>query len=94
MKKSKTVEPQYVPVSEKLPNVKLDYSRVKHLGIKAAPPHTISIAEIKPTRHAESGERVMLPDGTIWEYKGISGYAADNRGRIDGWEDVTLFLLA
>jgi hypothetical protein len=27
----------------------------------------------------------MLPDGTIWEYLGISGYSADNRDRINGW---------
>ena len=27
-------------------------------------------------------------DGTVWEYRGISAYKADNRDRIKGWQRV------
>ena len=39
--------------------------------------------------YADSEITVMLPDGSIWKYKGISGYKIDNEDRINGWLNVT-----
>jgi hypothetical protein len=52
-------------------------------------PHVTDIADVTPLRPADGGDRVMMPDGTIWEYKGISAYCADNLSRRCGWEDVS-----
>jgi hypothetical protein len=46
------------------------------------------IRRVKPTRAAGTGERVRLSNGRVYEYKGISGYAADNRFRVNGWERI------
>lgn len=43
---------------------------------------------VKAPVHADSGCRYMLPDGGIWEYKGISGYKCDNDERVNGWECI------
>ena len=29
--------------------------------------------------------RALLPDGSIWEYLGISGNDVDNKERVNGW---------
>jgi len=34
-------------------------------------------------------QKVMLPNGKIYEYKGISAHKVDNINRINGWEEVT-----
>lgn len=47
------------------------------------------IRRVKPRSAADSGERVRLATGEVWEYKGISGYKSDNLNRINGWERVT-----
>jgi DNA topoisomerase IB len=47
------------------------------------------IRQVKPTTAAGSGERVQLKNGHVYEYKGISGYAIDNKNRINGWERLT-----
>ena len=52
-------------------------------------PHIWDIAEVIPIRPAGGGDRVMMPDGTIWEYQGMSGYPADDHQRRCGWEDVS-----
>ncbi len=46
------------------------------------------IRRVKPNGGADSGERVRLANGDVWEYKGISGYKSDNAGRVNGWERV------
>jgi hypothetical protein len=38
--------------------------------------------------HAESRTAYMLCDGSIWEYRGISGYDIDNKERVRGWECI------
>lgn len=30
----------------------------------------------------------MLEDGTVWEYRGISGYRGDNADRVNGWQPI------
>lgn len=32
------------------------------------------------------GTRAEAMDGSRWEYRGISAYAADNRDRVKGWQ--------
>lgn len=39
--------------------------------------------------YPELGIKVLLSDGKIFEYKGISGMVVDNKNRINGWEDIT-----
>ena len=43
---------------------------------------------MKPQGGADTGERVRLSNGQVWEYKGVSGYKADNLNRVNGWELV------
>lgn len=62
--------------------------RAQHLPQPGDPWHF----GLQPPGWAEDGTRYMLPDGTVWEYLGISGYETTNRGRINGWEDVTMHL--
>lgn len=63
--------------------------RVSYAGLRGpGSPHITNIAEVKPRGAAGTGDRVMLPDGSIWEYKGIGAYKVDNEGRINGWERV------
>ncbi len=61
------------------------YGRVEDLPIPGDAPK----AGVKAPPHADSGHRVLMPDGTVWEYKGVSGYKVDNDSRVNGWEDVT-----
>lgn len=71
----------------------IDFSK-RLYGVRAAPMWVESIAQVQPKHSAGMGERVILPDGTIWEYIGISAYACDNRDRINGWQNVTHDVLA
>ena len=39
--------------------------------------------------YADSEIMVMLPDGSVWKYKGVSGYKIDNADRVNGWLNIT-----
>lgn len=45
------------------------------------------ILGVKAPQFAGDGTRVLMPDGSIWEYLGI-GYDIDNKERVNGWSNV------
>lgn len=49
---------------------------------------------VAPPVYAGDGTRYLMPDGSAWEYAGISGMDADNRERINGWRKVGLATIA
>jgi len=72
----------YIPVS-------LKFSNMFHNNPFMLPiPGETSRYGVNPPKHADSMTRYMLSDGSIWEYKGISAYAVDNKERVRGWECI------
>jgi len=51
-------------------------------------PGDLEVLGVKAPSYADDGTLYMLPDGSIWEYLGISGYAVDNRDRVNGWKKL------
>ena len=43
---------------------------------------------VEAPHSALEGRRYMLEDGSVWEYRGVGAYDADNWSRICGWERV------
>lgn len=48
-------------------------------------PTTGDILGVKAPVYAADNTRYLMPDGSVWEYLGISGNDTDNRERVNGW---------
>jgi len=77
------------PASNTYRPVTIAFSNVYGDNPNALPvPGTDERLGVKPPRYANDGTRYMLCDGSIWEYKGISAYKADNDERVNGWQMI------
>ena len=77
------------PMSNSYRPVSLQFANIFGANPVALPiPGERSRYGVNPPCHADSMVRYMLPDGSIWEYKGISAYAIDDKDRVRGWDCI------
>lgn len=43
---------------------------------------------VDPPIYAGDNTRYLMPDGSVWEYMGISGRYADDKDRVNGWQRI------
>lgn len=69
--------------------VSLQYANVIGSSPACLPiPGDDPVLGVKPPLFAGDNTRYLMPDGSVWEYLGISGMRADDQQRVNGWQKI------
>lgn len=75
--------------------VTLQFANVFGSNPQALPiPGDNSVLGVNAPKWADDNTIYLMPDGSLWEYKGISAYKCDNDMRVNGWLNITAFVKA